>query len=174
MNKKADINLSINMIVVLIIGIVILGLALGFIRGMFGNLTKQFEELVKEEPEPDAATSTQHITVSSQTKILDVKKPGVYKMNIYNPTQTNWTDVKPQLKCGTTLFTQSKGGGDVQVFSKSVPSAQSESYTYLFIVPTTLGPGDYLCKVAINYTAGTEFGVENSPYYQEVTMKIQG
>ena len=42
MEKRASLELSINAIVVLILAITILGLGLGFIRGQFGGMTKQF------------------------------------------------------------------------------------------------------------------------------------
>ncbi len=48
MNRKAALELSINAIVVLILAITILGLGIGFIRGQFGALGKQFTEVSSE------------------------------------------------------------------------------------------------------------------------------
>lgn len=48
MNKKAALELSINAIVVLILAITILGLGIGFIRGQFGTLGKQFTDVSQE------------------------------------------------------------------------------------------------------------------------------
>ena len=47
-NRKAALQLSINAIVVLILAITILGLGLGFIKGQFGALEKQFAGVSSE------------------------------------------------------------------------------------------------------------------------------
>ena len=45
-SKKADLSLSVNAIVVLILAIVMLGLALGFVKTMFGKSANQFDEII--------------------------------------------------------------------------------------------------------------------------------
>lgn len=45
MNKRADLSLSINAIVVLILAITMLGLGLGFMRNTFQRTTAQFQEV---------------------------------------------------------------------------------------------------------------------------------
>ena len=44
-NKKADLNLSINAIVVLILAITMLGLGLGFMRNIFGGAVEEFKDV---------------------------------------------------------------------------------------------------------------------------------
>jgi hypothetical protein len=44
-NKKADLSLSINAIVVLILAITMLGLGLAFMRNIFGSATSEFKEV---------------------------------------------------------------------------------------------------------------------------------
>ena len=46
MKKKASLNLSVNAIVILVLAVVLLGLALAFIRGMFGKMTSKMGEIV--------------------------------------------------------------------------------------------------------------------------------
>jgi hypothetical protein len=44
-NKKGDLSLSINAIVILILAITMLGLGLAFMRNIFGSATKEFQEV---------------------------------------------------------------------------------------------------------------------------------
>ena len=69
-NKKGALALSINAIVILIIAITMLGLALGFTRGMFGKAAGQFEELLGTEPEPPVPTGSDPVTLSKERIIL--------------------------------------------------------------------------------------------------------
>ena len=48
MQKKASLNLSINAIVILILAITMLALGLGFMRNMFGSVSKQFGDISDE------------------------------------------------------------------------------------------------------------------------------
>ncbi len=65
-NKKGAMQLSINMIVILIIAVVILGLALGFINNMFGSMANQFDP---DEPDAPGARASNTITMSRGTGI---------------------------------------------------------------------------------------------------------
>lgn len=47
-NKKAGLEISINAIVILILAITVLGIGLGFIRGMFSNTIGQLGEVSKD------------------------------------------------------------------------------------------------------------------------------
>ena len=60
MDKKGALELSINAIVILIIAITMLGLGLGFVRGMFGKASGQFEELTGAEVPVDTVTESPH------------------------------------------------------------------------------------------------------------------
>ena len=48
LNKKADINLSINAVVILILALVMLGVGIAFIRGTFGGLIEQVQNVGDE------------------------------------------------------------------------------------------------------------------------------
>ena len=50
MKKKASLSLSVNAIVVLILAIVMLSLALGFIKILFGKTSAQVEAIASKEP----------------------------------------------------------------------------------------------------------------------------
>ena len=70
-NKKADLSLSINAIVILILAITMLGLGLAFMRNIFGSATKEFEEV-------GGTVKKQMIDkMKESTKIVDLSRPKV-------------------------------------------------------------------------------------------------
>lgn len=90
MNKKGAMELSVTAIVVLIIAIVMLGLALGFVRGMFGKVSTQFEEQISAEPDPPAPHGSEPVTLSRESLIMRAKESGVLKVGVFNPTNEDW------------------------------------------------------------------------------------
>ncbi len=85
MNKKGSLSLSINAIVVLILAIVMLGLALGFIKTMFGKVSGQVEALVSNEPEPDVAGPSNPVTLSRSVIVVGPSQTTAIKFSVYNP-----------------------------------------------------------------------------------------
>ena len=82
-NKKADLSLSINSIVILILAITMLGLGLTFIRGMFSRVGGNFEEQASKEPEPSPATDSNPISLSREEVIAGKGEYQVLKINVY-------------------------------------------------------------------------------------------
>jgi len=71
LNKKASLELSINAIVIVVLAITLLGLGLGFIKGMFGKLTVLGEttfEKTAENLNKDLTTSREPL-VFSKTRL---------------------------------------------------------------------------------------------------------
>src|SRR3989338_9453323 len=92
--KKGAIELSVTAIIVLILAIVMLGLGLGFIRGMFGKVSTQLEQQVAAEPEPAIPTGTIPITLSRESIVTNAGDKEVIKVGVFNPSDTVWTDAK--------------------------------------------------------------------------------
>ena len=163
-SKKGALELSVNAIVILIIAITMLGLAIGFTRGMFGKISTQVEEKVSEEPEPALASSSNPTTLSREVIVSQVGNEEVLKVGVYNPSASIWTDEMPAI-------TGCSGGiGDltVQANPSTLNPTESKIYTVLFNTPNQ-APGSYLCKVIVPSLAATpEFG----KYYKELTIKI--
>jgi len=90
LNKGASIELSTSGIVFLILAIVILALGLWFIKGMFGNVSTNFEEQISKEPEPSLPTANMPITLSRENIITKTGSSEVIKANILNPTGEDW------------------------------------------------------------------------------------
>ena len=83
MSKKASLSLSTNAIVVLILAITMLGLALGFIKTMFGKTAAQVEALAANEPEPRPASPAEPFTLSRDTLVLSPSETIAIKFSSY-------------------------------------------------------------------------------------------
>ena len=90
MHKKGAINLSVNVIVVTILAIVLLGLGLGFVKGMFGKTAMKFEEQISREPEPPNPTATNPISLSRENIKTNPEATEVVKISVLNPTSSDW------------------------------------------------------------------------------------
>lgn len=88
MGKKASLSLSINAIIVLILAITMLGLALGFVKAMFGKVSGQVESVASNEPDPRAAGPAELITLSRNTIVLSPSETTAIKFSAYNPSVT--------------------------------------------------------------------------------------
>jgi hypothetical protein len=81
-NKKGSLSLSINAIVVLILAITMLGLGLGFMRNMFGGVTKQFTE-VTDQIQRDMVERLKESGEKVVLNTYDVKMKQSSKQTIY-------------------------------------------------------------------------------------------
>ena len=71
-NKKGDLSLSINAIVVLILAITMLGLGLAFLRGTFKKTTEQFSEVsgtVKEQLIDEIKSKNEKLFIRGEPEI---------------------------------------------------------------------------------------------------------
>jgi len=92
MAKKGALQLSVNAIVVLILAIVLLGLGLGFVKGMFGKVSTSFEEQISREPEPFPPTADSPITLSRENIKTNPGETEVIKIAVLNPTNSDWSE----------------------------------------------------------------------------------
>ena len=75
MNKKASLNLSIQMIVIVVIAFVVLGLGLNFVRSQFGTIqetTSAVQEQIKQQILDDLRTGNKKLSFPVQT--LNIEK----------------------------------------------------------------------------------------------------
>src|SRR3989338_5834654 len=99
-NKKATLEISIQAIVIVVLAMTLLGLGLGFIKGMFGKiggLTDSTFGKIEEQLQRDLVSSNEKL-VFSQTKIgLDAGKSILLGWGIKNEGATN-IDYKAEFK----------------------------------------------------------------------------
>lgn len=149
-NKKGDLSLSINAIVVLILAITMLGLGLGFVRNMFGQGEKSINTIFDTTKLSNPATAGDPVKVPST---LTGKKSEVLRieLSIYNTGSTSVTDVTPNIKdsgclkagdtTGNTNFKLTAVGATIQ------PSS-AVGYTALFQIPDSVAVNDvWLCPI---------------------------
>jgi hypothetical protein len=106
-NKKAALQLSVNAVVVIIIAIVMLGLALTFIRSIFGGMIEQFEQVseeVRKQMEDTLRATTRKAALS--TNSLDMKagdRKTIYLgINNYLTEPVDFCIASPNSKHGLT------------------------------------------------------------------------
>ena len=111
-NKRASLEISIQAIVIVVLAMTLLGLGLGFIKGLFGNINKISEgtfSKVEEQLQNTIAAGNEKL-VFSQSKIViergkstllgwGVKNENNYKMYYY----TEFTPIRCPGTCPSTL-----------------------------------------------------------------------
>jgi|TARA_B100001971_G_C18056538_1_gene465633 hypothetical protein len=170
--KKAAMELSVTAIVTLILAIVMLGLGLGFIRGMFTKVSTSFEEQISAEPEAELARSSDPLTISRQTIISEAGASIALKVNAYNPTKDEYEKVVPDIRCkdtdGAALAVTATGT------KRDIDVAETASYTVLVTVPDQV-PGSYLCEVVLTKTPSPPGTVTPADdlLQKDITLRIQ-
>ena len=81
-SRKADLSLSINSIVILVLAITMLALGLSFIKGLLPKVTKQVEERISKEPEPTTPTDLNPISLSRDPVIASKGEDVVIKIAV--------------------------------------------------------------------------------------------
>jgi hypothetical protein len=152
--------ISVNAIVVLILAIVMLGLGMAFIRGMFGQVSETFEQKIAEEPEPQTPNIRNPIRLSREHVITHSAETEVIKVAIFNPTNESWTDAKPDITCPSGPSMEDSAN------PKSLNSNSREDYTMKLKATGTTDT--YLCEITITATAG-----DPSAYSEDITIEIR-
>lgn len=91
-NKRGALQLSINAVVVIIIAIVMLGLALTFVRSIFGGMIKQFEEVsaeVKAQMEQTLRERTEKAALNTNSVELKAGDSKIVYLGINNFLQND-------------------------------------------------------------------------------------
>jgi len=171
LGKKASLNISVEAIIILIFAITMLGLGLGFIRGMFGKVSTQLEQQVAQEPEPSDPNGAIPITLSREQIISNQGQQQVLKVGVYNSGGTDTNISAPYISClnwGNESHPESPDDllPDESVNPKIIKSQGKETFVIVFNVPTgtTAGAGVHLCKVG--------FPNVNPAQFRDFTIKI--
>ena len=146
MNKKG-IEISINTIIILIIAVIFLVLALGFITGIFRDLTNQFKGFPTLEIEP---TTKEPITFVPS--IIERGKDNKMSVGFYNNEQGDIpSTVVPKINCeGISAVT-------VKTSGLNIPVGNWKKYAALVSVPKNTQPGQYSCTMTISQSEKTFF-----------------
>lgn len=167
--KKGSLNISVEAIIILIFAITMLGLGLGFIKGMFAKVSTQLEQQVANEPEPVAPTGAMPITLSRESVITNRGEQQVLKVGVYNSAGTTISEGAPFISCDFPGAESSPSSDkdtlpEESVNPKDIPSQGKDTFVVVFNVPTTAGVGVHLCKAG--------FPTVPPIQYKDFTLKV--
>ena len=146
MNKKG-ITLSINMVVILILAIVTLGIALGFITGFMQDLIDSMKGFPTIEIEPTSGDPISFIPSDIQRGKDNKMSIGFYN----NEPEDIFNTVIPQITCQGISEVIVKASG------LNIPVGSWERYSALVSVPKDTSSGLYSCTLTISQTEKTFF-----------------
>lgn len=163
--KKAGMELSINAIVILIIAMVVLGIAILFVRGMFGKIGERVgREIAKGEIAVPATPETP-LTIDKEILISKAELKKNVEISVYNPLSNDVSDVRLNLSC-----VNSTGGNVpsnkiiVAVPPFNIPKNTYVGYTAILTMEedvATLGES-FICKIWANTTTTTNWPVPSA------------
>jgi len=93
MNRKGSLNLSIQAIVIIVIAFVVLGLGLGFVRGLFENIvgdTDAIQEQIREQVLDDLRRGDKKLSFPSTEVNIAKKNSNVIAVGIKNITRRTY------------------------------------------------------------------------------------
>ena len=140
MNKKGGMELSINAIVILIIAMVVLGIGILFIRGMFAKAqTTTFKALTSQET-TNPASADRPLVADREVTISTTSPTATLAISVYNTGTSSINDLSISVdKCIATediVISGQTAPNDVtsaisftQITGASVPSNQFSSFS---------------------------------------------
>ncbi|MBN2567363.1 hypothetical protein JXB02_04750 [Candidatus Woesearchaeota archaeon] len=141
-NKDGSLQLSVNAIVVLVLGITMLGLGLAFTKGMFGKLQGKLEV----EPPNIPATADEPVVVYSDTIKCSQNKDCVIPVNIYNDATSNQT-MTPQIVCATGGVVTATPASPITGIAQTVPAEAFRSFKVVVEAADMTGSGSSVCTI---------------------------
>ncbi len=155
-SKKAAMELSVTAIVTLILAIVMLGLGLGFIRGMFTKVSTSFDEQISSEPEAALASGAFPITLSRESIITSAGESLVLKVNVYN-TNSGATAVAPTITCpgltGANAITQTAN-------DRAIDPSEMGTFNLLVTLADSTPTGVELCSIDLAGIGPKDFTID--------------
>jgi len=104
MNKKGSLELSVNAIVVLILAITMLGLGLGFMKGMFGKVSQNVDTAIGQNQLANPPTVNNPFTLSSNQISLARGAAQTIILAYYNEGNGD-VDFAPEYGCSSADVT---------------------------------------------------------------------
>ncbi len=141
LNKKGDLALSTNAIVVLIIAVIILGLIITFITQGFEAVSGQFFEKIEALPAPPEPTRSSPISLSDVVITGAGEQMGV-KVRVLNVGTGSAVDFVPEVSCGILT-----ADADNPMRPQTIAALESATYTYYGYVSKNAEEKMYSCLV---------------------------
>ncbi len=176
LGKKADLSLSINAIVVLILAITMLGLGLAFLRGTFTKTTAQFAEVsdtVKSQISDEIKASGEKLYVRGVPEI-DVKK-GETKEIFYGIKNVLSQEATFTITAGCTRSIGAPTTPPTKIHLNTFPdqlvkSGETAVLTMNLVIDSDAVPDTYSCFTSLSDKAGTAGNVyDQKDFFVKVT-----
>ena len=151
-NKKASLEMSIQAIVIVVLAMTLLGLGLGFIKGMFRNITSTTEDVseqVRQKVLDDLIQGDKKISFPKSEIIVNKGESTVLTVGIRNKNNDNLKykiRFTPISGPGAVALDQTGAGTRWFQYDDSeytLKSAESEVRNIRIDIPTTVGTGSY-------------------------------
>ena len=158
MRKKGSLNLSVNAIVVLILAITMLGLGLGFMKGMFGKVSGKIDAAIDSADLKNPPSLDDPLTLSTKTITINRGGSGdvqVAFMNTKNVDVTATLDID----CGTLTATDISFGG-----ARSTATNDIQAWNVFVNIAKTQGELNDLCIASVSDATDT--------FYQDFFVKV--
>jgi len=169
--KKADLSLSINAIVILILAITMLGLGLAFLRGTFKKTTEQFAEVsgtVKEQIVDEIKSKGEKLFVRGSPSI-DIKR-GETKDVYYGIKNVLDADDQTTFFIATSCVSGIGGSTTKPTLSheneKIIKSGEYAVMTLIIKSDSGAVPDTYPCSMSVSTAAGDYV---NNDFYVKVS-----
>ncbi|MBS3112778.1 hypothetical protein J4418_01730 [Candidatus Woesearchaeota archaeon] len=167
MNKKGDLSLSVNTIVIIVLAITLLGLGLTFIQTLVGGAADKIGGYIDVVDLAEKPTSSNPLVVPRE---LEVKLNSNKNVNIgfYNKGPASATNVKPILDECITLTDDTADGTITLVSLKKDSVAPSESQGYKAVLTVEDVPeGNYICTLTME-ASSDESNLPSTDFYLNV------
>lgn len=139
--KKAALDVSINSIVVIIFAIVMLGLGIAFIRGMFGGITGQIEDIIPGIKLEKAPTVDDPFTISTTQLKVNRGETKILEVGYYN-FENAQKDITLEVSCLAATGIAIKNPG---TSARSVAASDSIGWRVSITAQKTTNPDTYSC-----------------------------
>ncbi len=162
MNKKADLSLSVNTIVIIILAITLLGLGLTFINTIAGGAIGKLGKLIDSTDLEKKPTSADPLTISEQVEV-QFKKQEDIKVGFYNKGPNTVSKIKPVISSCISITEETEV--DAALLPSLVAPAKEtlepgETQAYLATLKEKgLASGRYTCTL----TMDGDFGEASAP-----------
>ncbi len=153
--KKADLSLSINAIVILILAITVMGLGLTFIRGLFKGATEKLGGALEAAELKNPPSAEKQLTIDSKiSTLLDEKKN--IQIGVYNPDTAQMTGIIPVIiNCVNSKGDPQTTGITLAAPSQNIAPRGIAGYSAI-LTASGITPDTYICTIGINGTGNPD------------------
>ncbi len=144
-SKKADLNMSIQAIVIIVLAMTLLGLGINFIRGQFGSLTEttsSVQEQIKQQILDDLRTGNKKLSFPASEVTMERSDATVIAIGVKN-TGNQQLEFKIDMGC-----TQ-EGIDFLYQADKPYTLSTADAQVYPIRVTAPATTGTFLCSVTI-------------------------